>query len=104
MTQNSEEQELEKWAREWRSETEDDLVKKFDRCADLKIEAAIPFAATYAALPAESNGATNWSTVAARRFLKKFSQDDIDAAIDASIKINPSTRRTLKIVLSKALE
>ncbi len=92
------------WAQEFRSDTSQEMAKKFDECDRLDVEEAIPFAALTSILPVEKEGVTQWHVIAARRFLRGYDFEKIEIEIDRAMRGDPRNTPSFKIALRKAIQ
>lgn len=93
--------ELVAWSHAMSSDTEENLCARFDECSRYNVSEAIPFAFLYARLDVESEGRTRWHVVAARRFLRAYSDEEIESRISQAMKDRPETA---PVILRRTLE
>lgn len=83
--------ELIEWATAKSASTSDRLVEYFDACRAMRVEEAIPFAALHARLASEEDGKTRWHVIAARNFLRGFSDETIEYCLREEMKSHPES-------------
>lgn len=92
------------WAQEFRSDTSQEMAKKFDECARLEVEEAIPFAALTAVRPAEKDGQTQWHVISARRFLRDYDFEKIENDIQKAMRGDPRNTPGFIVALRKVVQ